>query len=184
MIHTRYREDKATQAAARMLRLRGGRMSHLKLIKLLYLLDREAFIRLGRPVTHDSYSSMPHGPVPSFTLDRINEPEESVGSYWDAHIAPKQNHEVSLRNARANLPHDQLSRAEEELIDEVFAKYGRMTRWQLRDFTHTLPEWEDPRGSSRPIDPATFLRHAGYSDEDIAELEGELNDLALADHLF
>lgn len=183
MIRTRYREDKATQAAARLLRLRGGKMSHLKLIKLLYLLDREAFVRLGRPVTHDSYSSMPHGPVPSFTLDRINEPEESAGSYWDAHIAPKVNHEVRLRDPES-APRDQLSPAEEALIDEVFAKFGRMTRWQLRDYTHTLPEWEDPRGSSRPIDPAIFLRHAGYSDEDVAELEGELNHLALADQLF
>lgn len=158
-------------------------MSHLKLIKLLYLLDREAFVRFGRPVTHDSYSNMPHGPVPSFTLDRINEPEESVGSYWDTYIAPKANHEVSLRD-RQGVPSDQLSPAEEALIDEVFAKFGRMTRWQLRDYTHTLPEWEDPRGSSRPIDPATFLKQAGYSDEDLAALEGELNDLALADQLF
>lgn len=158
-------------------------MSHLKLIKLLYLLDREAFVRLGRPVTHDSYSSMPHGPVPSFTLDRINEPEESIGSYWDTYIAPKANNEVSLRDRRG-APSDQLSPAEEALIDEVFAKFGRMTRWQLRDYTHTLPEWEDPHGSSRPIDPATFLKQAGYSDEDLAALEGELNDLALADRLF
>lgn len=183
MIRTRYREDKATQAAARLLRLRGGRMSHLKLIKLLYLVDREAFIRLGRPVTHDSYSSMPHGPVPSFTLDRINEPEESAGSYWDAHIAPKADHHVSLRDPQ-RVPGDQLSPAEEALIDEVFAKFGRMTRWELRDHTHTLPEWENPRGSSRPIDPAVFLRQAGYSDEDVAALEGDLNDLALADRLF
>jgi uncharacterized phage-associated protein len=158
-------------------------MSHLKLIKLLYLLDREAFVRFGRPVTHDSYSSMSHGPVPSFTLDRIDEPEESVGSYWDAHIAPKADNQVSLRDPRG-VPGDQLSPAEEALIDEVFAKFGRMSRWELRDYTHTLPEWENPRGSSRPIDPAVFLRHAGYSAEDVAELEGELNDLALADQLF
>jgi len=33
----RFNEVKATQAAARLLRNRGGRMSYMKLIKLLYL---------------------------------------------------------------------------------------------------------------------------------------------------
>ena len=37
----RFNEVKATQAAARLLRNRGGRMKYLKLIKLLYLADRE-----------------------------------------------------------------------------------------------------------------------------------------------
>jgi hypothetical protein len=41
--------EKATEAAAKFLKLRGGRMSYLKLIKLLYLLDREALLRWGRP---------------------------------------------------------------------------------------------------------------------------------------
>ena len=46
----RFNERRATEAAARFLKLRGGRMSYLKLIKLLYLLDREALLRWGRPV--------------------------------------------------------------------------------------------------------------------------------------
>ena len=36
----RFNERRATEAAARFLKLRGNRMSYLKLIKLLYLLDR------------------------------------------------------------------------------------------------------------------------------------------------
>jgi uncharacterized phage-associated protein len=181
-MRTRFREEKATQAAARLLKLRGGRMSHLKLIKLLYLLDRLAFVRLGRPVTSDSYFSMPHGPVLSFTLDRINEPEESAGSYWDGVIAPKVGHEVPLRSAE--VPNDRLSPAEEALIDEVFATYGRMSRWQLRDFTHTLPEWEDPHGSSCRIDPAAILRSEGFSEQDIEAVARELEQSDLADTVF
>lgn len=180
-MRTRFREDKATQAAARLLWHRRAPMSHLKLIKLLYLIDRAAFIRFGRPITFDSFCSMPHGPVLSFTLDRINEPEVYQGGYWDRHIAPKQNHEVALRG---DVPNDQLSPAEEQLIDDVFAEYGRMSRWELRDFTHTLPEWEDPQGSSRPIDPADILRHAGYSEDDICAIASELDEVAIADAVF
>ena len=57
-----YREDKATQAAARLLRLAGGKLNHMKLMKLLYLADRRALIQWGRPITFDWYVSMPHGP--------------------------------------------------------------------------------------------------------------------------
>ncbi len=181
-MRTQYQEEKATEAAARLLHKRGGKMSHMKLIKLLYLVDREAYVRWGRPITYDSYVSMPHGPVLSFTLDRINEPEYSEGAYWHEHIAPKENHEVRL-TGRA-IPNEHLSPAEEALIDEVFAKYGRMNRWELRDFTHTLPEWEDPKGSSRLIDPADILRNSGYSDEQIRDIENDLEETRLADAIF
>ena len=67
-----FNEAKAAQAAARLLKKRGGKMAYMKLIKLLYLVDREALRRWGRPVTTDRYVSMDHGPVLSSTLDLIN----------------------------------------------------------------------------------------------------------------
>ena len=47
-------------------------MSYMKLIKLLYLADREALLRWGRPITFDAYVSMDRGPVLSSVLDLIN----------------------------------------------------------------------------------------------------------------
>jgi uncharacterized phage-associated protein len=70
-----FNEAKATQAAARLLKLRGGSMSYIKLMKLLYLADREALIRWGRPITTDRYVSMDNGPVLSRIYNLIrNEP--------------------------------------------------------------------------------------------------------------
>jgi len=96
LVRTRFREDKTTQAAARLLKLRGGAMSNCKLITLLYLLDREALLRWGRPVTYDCYYSMPHGPVLSYTLDLIHGEEAGGSTYWSRFIASKSNHEVRL----------------------------------------------------------------------------------------
>jgi hypothetical protein len=45
----------------------------MKLIKSLYLADRTALIRLFRPVTFDSYCSLPYGPNLSRTLNLITE---------------------------------------------------------------------------------------------------------------
>ncbi|HEX8695778.1 MAG TPA: Panacea domain-containing protein [Longimicrobium sp.] len=181
-MRARYREDKATQAAARLLRHAGGRMSHLKLIKLLYLAERECLARLGSPLTYDAYASLPHGPVLSATLDRINQGQYYAGGYWDRHIAPKENHEVQLRDPEG-VPGDQLSPAEEELIDAVFQRYGHLGRWELVELTHKLPEWEDPNGSALPIHPAAILRSEGYSDEEIADVLADWEEVALAQSL-
>jgi uncharacterized phage-associated protein len=178
----RFREDKATQAAARILVRAGGRMRHLKLIKLLYLVERESLTRFGVPVTWDAYVSMPYGPVMSATLDRINEREEYAGGYWDRHIAPKVNYEVRLREG-VDVPRDQLSEAEEAIIDEVVERFGRMDRWTLVELTHRLPEWTDPQGSSIPIDPADILRSEGFSAEEIAELQAQWAEMAYVDSL-
>jgi uncharacterized phage-associated protein len=81
----RFNEAKATQAAARLLRNRGGTMSYMKLIKLLYLADREALASWGRPITTGNYVSMDKGPVLSHVLDRINEgPSPDEPSYVGA----------------------------------------------------------------------------------------------------
>jgi len=46
----RFQHERATQAAARLLQRRGGRMSYMKLLKLLYLADRKALLSVGRPI--------------------------------------------------------------------------------------------------------------------------------------
>ena len=85
----RFNEAKATQAAALMPELRGGQMSYLKLIKLLYLLDREALLRWGRPITTDTYIAMDNGPVVSRICDLIREepdPRSGTGRVWRKYI--------------------------------------------------------------------------------------------------
>ena len=78
-----FNEKKATQAAAYLLRLRGGRMSYMKLIKLLYLADRISLNRRGRPITTDRYVSMDRGPVLSRTLNLITEERDPAApSFW------------------------------------------------------------------------------------------------------
>lgn len=177
----KFREDRTTQAAARLLQLHGGSMNHMKLVKLLYLADREALIRWGRPITFDWYVSMPHGPVLSRTLDLINaqvDPDEP--SYWHRFISEREQHEVSLRGSA---PHDQLAPAEEIILREIFKQYGHLNQWQLEDVSHKLPEWQDPEGSSVPIDLRDILRAEGMTEEDITAIEDTLKAEAEASRL-
>lgn len=177
----RYREDRTTQAAARLLKLAGGAMNHMKLIKLLYLADRRALLQWGRPITFDWYVSMPHGPVLSFTLDKINDSAPPDGSsYWHRYISERRGHEVALI---AEAPNDQLSPAEEQLLDGIFVEFGGLSQWEIRDYSHALPEWRDPNGSSLPIAWRDILLAEGLSEDDVRDVEEGLQAEEFADDL-
>lgn len=177
----RYREDKTTQAAALLIKFDGGQVNHMKLIKLLYLADREALIQWGRPITFDWYYSLPHGPVLSFTLDRINsQPDPENPSYWHLYISERQDNQVALIN---EAPNSQLSPAEEALLDEIYSQFGDKDQYELRDYTHTLPEWHDPHGSNLPIDIGDILRFGGYSEDEIKEVKDALEAESFANSL-
>ncbi len=176
-----YREDKATQAAALILKLRGtNKMSHLKLMKLLYLAEREALLRWGRPITYDFCVSMEHGPVLSQTLNLVNGYTQSDG-LWDKVISTPANNEVKLLDDPGI---DKLSDAEEKLIREIFDKHGTKSRWDISDFTHTLAEWQDPKGSSIEIDYKDILRAGDKTDAEIAAIIDDMESLAVAEEFF
>ena len=79
-----------------------------------------------------------------------------------------------------NVPNDQLSPVEEDLIDQVFAEFGALTRWQLVEYTHTLPEWTDPHGSSVPIRLREVLSAQGISEDDADAILGDLCSAEIA----
>ncbi len=49
-----------------------------------------------------------------------------------------------------------------------------MSRWQIVDFVHTLPEWEDPHGSSVPIALRDVLKGGGMEEDDVEAVEEAL----------
>lgn len=156
-------------------------MYYMLLIKLMYIIDRAALISWGRPLTWDSYVSMPHGPVLSRTLDLINEgPDDD--SPWGALITAPADYQVRLKEA--DPPTDELSETEEELIKRIFTKYGSMSRYKLRDLMHQhLQEWRDPQGSSLPIAYRDILLAGKKTEAEIAEIESEIESVAFVDAL-
>jgi uncharacterized phage-associated protein len=178
-----FNEKKATQTAARFIKLCGGKLSYLKLIKLMYLAERQALLNWGRPITYDSYFSLPHGPILSTTLDLINEGKHPRSSHiWFNHISAHSKYEVSLHK---DCPPDDLSEAEESLITEIFLKYGRADKWMLVKHLHAiLPEWQDPHGSSIPISYRDILMAGHKSEEEISIVEEEISNFCFAAQIF
>ena len=64
----------------------------------------------------------------------------------------------------------ELSEYELNVLKHVHDKHGHLGPWEISKLTHDLPEYEDPHGSSFPIDPNTILRAEGKSDPEIERI--------------
>ena len=178
---TWFNERKAAQIAAFFCEKEGGSISVLKLIKLIYLSDRESMKQCGFPITNDQLVSMPHGPVNSMTLNFVDGNSESAA--WSDLISDKANHMVGLSRVRLEGDIDELSEFDIDVLNAVWAQFGKMNRWEIRDWTHdNCPEWEDPKGSCNPIPHERILKYLGVDGAD--ELASEISEDRYADHVF
>jgi uncharacterized phage-associated protein len=180
-----FSERKVAQIAAYLLDRAKGRMNYLKLMKLLYLADRESMKCHGWPISGDRYVSMDHGPVLSQTLNLINGAKKFEEHGWDHWIADKADYAVSLRRRATRETLDQLSDAELEVLRNVYAKFGKWDQWRLVDYTHRYcREWKDPKGSSLQIPYDAIFKALGHSAAEAKALGARLEEQRRIDKVF
>jgi uncharacterized phage-associated protein len=177
-----FSERKAAQSAAYLLLRAGGRLPVLKLVKLMYLAERESFKRYGDSITGDRFASMPHGPVLSKTYSLIGGFEPSSEGGWETWISDRSGHDVALRDSSMIRSPEKdlvaLSESDIECLDATWQQFGHWEKFKLRDYTHTdaCPEWQDPLGSSRDIPYARLLKAVGHTPEQVSALERRMHD--------
>ncbi len=169
-----YKTRKAAQVAAFFALKQGGSINVLKLAKLLYIGDREHLSRYDLPILFDSFVSMDHGPVTSTTLDFVNGYQEDHAN-WDPFVSDRAGYTVGVASDQLTIDDlDELSDVELETLEAVWAQFGGMDRYAVRDWTHKhCGEWEDPRGSSSPIPYERVLKFLGkdHTSEIAQEIE-------------
>ena len=172
-IPTLFDQRKTAAAAAFLLDAAGGRVEYIRLLKLLYLADREAWNCFGRPITGDNYVSMDQGPVLSRTYDLIknegtDDEATSARRPWDQAIERADRYNVKLRSAVDLGP---LSEAETDILGAVHNRWRRVPTWDLIELLHReLPEWTNPKGSCMEITPSDILTALGKGDEEVAAI--------------
>jgi uncharacterized phage-associated protein len=133
----RFDFDKSLQAAAYLLHLEEGRMPYIRLLKLLYIAERELLAHKASPLTGDIYKAMEHGPVLSQILDLIKG-KGSKSIEWETFIK-RDGYAIKLVREPGR------GRLSGEVIDkltEVSERYRERDHWELRDLTHEFPEWQ------------------------------------------
>lgn len=173
---------KVAQASAVLLKQEPGRrMSRLRLLKLLYIADRESLQESARPITGDNPVAMRNGPVLSQTYDLIKGADVGVAE-WDQYLR-SVGRDVELV---ADPGVGKLSRREVAKLQEVAARFFQFDDWDVAECTHTFEEWEKNKpqgGGSNAIPLDDLLDATGQAAKKDALLETQRAE-QIADRFF
>jgi len=167
-----YDQIKAVQAATYLVNKRGGKHDFGSLVKLLYLADRETLLTSGGSITGGYPTCLPYGMVLSEVLDNANWTTDNP--YWRQFLSKPEEESNQVHLITTPPIPDHLSEFERDILDAIDQKYGNWSFHQLRQFTHDLPEYQDPNGSSIRIDPEIIMQKAGIKKEYIQEITAQV----------
>jgi hypothetical protein len=169
-----FSSEKILQVITYLLSLNDGKMNMLKLMKELYLIDREAIQERETSVSGDTYFSMKNGPVLSATLNMLDDLDYDTSNPWGDYLQKqptKYYPDVVLKKEAGD---GCLSEKDKEYIETVSSRFKDYNEFQIKDYTHDLPEWKEPRGAGREkIRYSDIMKALGRSDKEIAEAKEE-----------
>jgi len=171
--YPKFNVQKATEASALLLKLNGGSMDKMKLIKLLYFADRKAFEKWERPITNDIYYSMKGGQVLSGVLDLINNNIEC--SVWQKHIEKVNKITIQLCDSEPLIP-QKLSAAEVKLLENIYINYGHLSGDALGNLTKEFKEYKRTERRERTY-PGEILG-AIFEERDVTRIQQQLEEKA------
>lgn len=138
----RFDLTKAIQAAAVLFREEGTEaMEALRLLKLLYVAERESIQEISRPIVGDRIVALEHGPVMSDLYDLVkDEPLHSdQWTEWHQFFESSGRHVVVLTG---NPGIGQLSKYEIAKLKDVAQRYRNIDEWKLVDESRQFEEWK------------------------------------------
>lgn len=159
-------------------------LTRLKAAKLLYFADKLHLLRYGRPIVGDTYYCLDYGPVPTASLNIINDlinpvqirlrgkPLESPVRQTVARyvIVTRQGRHPRLEARKPAAGLDALTKSEREALEETANQYGKLPIGKLVELTHQERPWilsNECRkaGSSVEVPWEFFFDEAEHADQ-------------------
>jgi uncharacterized phage-associated protein len=148
---TPFHLEKSIQATAALLATSSAkRMSRLRVLKLLYVAERETLKETGRTITGDRAVAMDHGPVLTSIYNLIKG-QHADATRWNQFFSRDDQHDIELIADPGN---EKLSRYELSKLAQVARRFDDFNDWELVEHTHGFEEWiknKPPAGSRRKI---------------------------------
>jgi hypothetical protein len=177
--------EKLVQATGYLLKKYDNRrLNYTKLIKELYLSDRESISATNSAITGDTYVGMKHGPVLSnlYGLIKGRSLDTKAQMYWDSRFSTDGD---DLLANFDQYPEGKLSRAEKAIIDKIDGQFHQNRYGELIDYVHVnCPEWSNPGTTSIPIPFEDILRALERTPEDIDWILEETKAFQREDRIF
>jgi uncharacterized phage-associated protein len=109
-----------------------NKIGRLKLIKLIWLSDRLHLNKYGRLILKDDYKALPNGPIASKALNMAQCSFDEESYTVNKHIIQAQK-ELSI---------EYFSKSDLEVMEYVWAKFGKLNGFELRNLSHEFLEWK------------------------------------------
>lgn len=168
-----FRARKAAQICAYFAsKNREGKISKLKLSKLVYICERTHLERYHSPMLYDDLYSLTHGPVCSHALRGMEGYADQ--ELWSGYIGRHGKDRIFSAMVVTHDDLDHLSAAEIALLDEVWQQYSHMSTGELRALTHGFPEYTETHGSM-PISYQEVFKAFGENEESASALESDID---------
>lgn len=148
-----FEPNRASQSVLWLLHRHGGSMDKLKLIKMIFLADREHLVHYGRPIVGGDYVAMDLGLVSSSLKDYI----EGKTTSKDLPFVIQGGYNLV---AKQPTDEDWLSESELEILDRVYEEHKHTDSVKLGLMTHKYKAWannEPSSGSSKPVPYEDFF---------------------------
>jgi len=164
-------EIEATQIACHIVEAYGGHINFYRLMKLLYVVEHESWVKLEQPAIGGTYFSMEAGPMISETADAVNKGTFQV---WSRHLSKKprgKGNDVCLVEPAGR---DEISDALMAIINGVIQQTKPWDNERLKQHCHDFGEFQEPAPGKRlPIEAEDILQAAGTPQERIKKIQAE-----------
>lgn len=113
-----------------------------KIIKLLFLADKHHLQLYSRTITDDNYVAMKHGPVGSIAKDILDLSMDYLDKdqieYAESFLQRVGDLDYI---AKSKCDYEMLSETDEQSLNFIVDKFGKMDSDMLEAITHQYPEW-------------------------------------------
>ncbi len=174
----RFDTDKAIQSVAFLLRLeRDHRTNYMRLLKLLYIAEREILAEAGVTITGSRTIAMERGPVLEDVYSLIRSQHTDTAAWSKFFQVSSYDLEMIDDPGVGKLP-----KFIAEKLEEVSKRHSQHDEWALVEITHQFPEWKknDPGKSSKPIALADILDGMGRGETLPQVLDGAKQEAFLS----
>ncbi len=196
-IQFRFDPEKLVQALAYFAG-RGVRdLDKMKAAKLLFHADKYHLLKYGRPVIGDQYACMEYGPVPSASLNVMNDVVANDSHFpplakvlFDEYLSVEKSmfKKYPVFRARKDADLDVFSDSDIEALEYARETYGGKSAWKLSEESHEEPSWklaneQRAPGSSVIMDYRLFFEGHPEAAEMLRLVEAQQEDRDAAEEL-
>ncbi len=162
--------QKTLQAVGVVLHSHGKQMGTMRLLKILYIADRELLAQTGRTLTGDRPLAMKYGPVLGKTYDYLK--QEAPGfAEWQT-LVQRDGFRLTLTGEPGL---GRLTKREVAKLHEICARYHDIEDWDLSDLTHHFGEWASAFDKTKPNGSAPILWELALIDQNCEGMTAQAN---------